>query len=188
MRTLIAATSLFMTFPARRAVAAALMTAAFASSGCGMAFYRGPRGVEGAIERQLDCDLDRQFGLKLGFATAPIASGVLRAVVDEEDDSFVKELHLRHVGVAVFQVENRGSVSGNLDPRKLGLSGWDTLVRIKDDGDQVLLLSRPGRRGGIKEAVLVSYDGDEVVLVRIKGDLDGLIRAATEAARRDRDS
>lgn len=170
---------------ARGAAAVALAAAALGSTGCGMVFYRGPRGMEGAIERQLDCDLNREFGLKLGVATASIASGVVRAAVDEENEEFLKELHLHHVGVAVFAVERRAAGPGRLDPRKLGLVGWDTVARIKDDGEQVLVLSRPGRRGGIKQAVIVTYDGEEVVLVRLKGDLDGLIRAAVEASEKD---
>lgn len=160
----------------------------FVATGCGTVFYRGPHGVEGAIERQLGCDLERRFGLKLGFATARLASGVVRAAADEEDDAFLKDLHLRQVGVAVFGVENRRGTEAPLDARKLGLPDWDTLLRVKDDGEQVLVLSRPARAGGIKEAVLISYDGDEVVLVRLKGDLDRLIQAAAAAAARDGDS
>jgi hypothetical protein len=164
-------------------LAASLLAAALASSGCGMAFYRGPRGVERAIERQLQCDLHRQFGLKLGLAAAPIASSLVRAVADEEDESFMDRLHLRHVGVAVFEVQNAAGGAGTLDPAELGLSGWNTLMRTKDGGDQVLLMSRPSRRGGIREAVLVSYDREEVVLVRVKGDLDALIAAAAKSGR-----
>jgi hypothetical protein len=169
-------------------VAATWLIALGSLSGCGLVFYRGPQGVEGAIERQLGCKLDRQFGLKLGFATAPLASSIVRAMADEEDEGFLRELHLRQVGVAVFQVEKRRGREGALDARKLGLGDWDTLVRVREDGDQMLLLSKPSRKGGIKEAVVVSYDGDEVVLVRLKGDLDRLIEAAARAAESDRDS
>ncbi len=153
------------------------------SAGCGL-FHRGPSGMEGALERQLDCDLNRQFGLELGSVTAPIASGILRAAADDEHGSLVEQLHLRHVGVAVFEVREPGDKPARLDPRKLGLEGWETVLRVKDDGDQVLLMSRP-ERGGIREAVLVSYDGEEVVVVRVKGQLDGLIQAAAAAARDD---
>jgi hypothetical protein len=174
----------------RRSLAAVVLLAAgvAGSSGCSLAFYRGPAGVEGALERQLDCDLDRQFGLKLGLVTAPLVSGIVRSAADAEDDAFVRELHLRKVGVAVFAVERPASRRRRLDPGELGLSGWDTLLRVKEDGEQVLVMSRPARNGGIKDVVLLSYDGDEVVVVRLKGDLDRLIRAAAEAASRDGDS
>lgn len=172
-----------------RILAFSILTAALVSTGCGLAFYRGPAGMEGALERQLDCELNRDFGLKLGFLTAPLASGIVRKVADDEgDEAFLKDLHLRKVAVAVFRVEDQGDHVRGLDPKKLGLSGWDTLVRVKESGEQVLVMSRPGRGGGIKDVVVVSYSGDEVVLVRLKGDLDRLVQAAAEAAARDRNS
>lgn len=171
-----------------RIVRAAFAVALLASTGCGLAFYRGPAGMEGAIEKQLDCELNRDFGLKLGFLMAPLASSIVRKTADTEDEAFLKDLHLRKVGVAVFHVQNQGSDVRGLDPRKLGLSGWNTLARVKQDGEQLLVMSKPEKAGGIRNVVLVSYDGDEVVLVRIKGDLDKLVQAAAEAAARDGNS
>jgi hypothetical protein len=162
-----------------------LMGAVLAGSGCGLAFYRGPAGMEGALERQLDCELNRDFGLKLGFLMAPLASSIVRKTADTGDEAFLKELHLRKVGVAVFHVENQGADVRRLDPAKLGLSGWNTLARVKQDGEQLLVMSKPEKSGGIRNVVLVTYDGDEVAIVRIKGDLDKLVQAAAEAAARE---
>lgn len=156
-----------------------------AGSGCGLAFYRGPAGMEGALERQLDCDLNRDFGLKLGFILAPLASSIVRKTADTGDEEFLKGLHIRKVGVAVFHVENQGNDVRRLDPGKLGLSGWDTLARVKQDGEQLLVMSKPEKSGSIRNVVLVTYNGDEVTIVRIKGDLDKLVQAAAEAAARE---
>ena len=164
---------------------AALTAMILGSSGCGLAFYRGPAGMEGALEKQLDCDLNRDFGLKLGFVLAPLASSIVRKTADTGDEEFLKGLHLRKVGVAVFHVEHQGSDVRRLDSGKLGLSGWDTLARVKQDGEQVLVMSKPEKSGGIRNVVVVTYDGGEVTIVRIKGDLDGLVRAAAEAAARE---
>jgi hypothetical protein len=90
----------------------ALMGIVLAGTGCGLAFYRGPAGMEGALERQLDCELNRDFGLKLGFLMAPLASSIVRKAADEEDEAFLQGLHLRKVGVAVFHVEHQGATSG----------------------------------------------------------------------------
>lgn len=163
----------------------ALLGTLLAGSGCGLAFYRGPAGMEGALERQLDCELNRDFGLKLGFLMAPLASSIVRKAADEEDEAFLKGLHLRKVGVAVFHVEHQGSDVRRLDPAKLGLAGWDTLARVKQNGEQLLVMSKPEKSGGIRNVVLVTYDGDEVAIVRIKGDLDKLVQAAAEAAARE---
>ncbi|HET9298962.1 MAG TPA: DUF4252 domain-containing protein [Candidatus Polarisedimenticolaceae bacterium] len=168
-----------------RIVRAALAVALLAFTGCGLAFYRGPAGMEGAIERQLDCELNRDFGLKLGFLMAPLASSIVRKTADTGDEEFLKGLHIRKVGVAVFHVENQGNDVRRLDPGKLGLSGWDTLARVKQDGEQLLVMSKPEKSGSIRNVVLVTYNGDEVTIVRIKGDLDKLVQAAAEAAARE---
>jgi hypothetical protein len=164
---------------------AVLTGAVLVGSGCGLAFYRGPAGMEGALERQLDCELNRDFGLKLGFIMAPLASSIVRKTADTDDEAFLQGLHLRKVGVAVFHVENQGSDVRRLDPAKLGLSGWNTLARVKQDGEQLLVMSKPEKSGGIRNVVLVTYNGGEVTIVRIKGDLDRLVQAAAEAAARE---
>src|SRR5687767_3119562 len=64
----------------KKIAAAALASIVLAGSGCGLAFYRGPVGMEDALERQLDCELNRDFGLKLGIFTAPLASSIVRKV------------------------------------------------------------------------------------------------------------
>jgi len=166
-------------------VGATLISLVLSASGCGLAFYRGPAGMEGALERQLDCDLNRDFGLKLGFILAPLASSIVRKTAGTDDEEFLKGLHLRKVGVAVFHVEHQGSEVHRLDPAKLGLSGWNTLARVNQDGEQLLVMSKPEKSGGIRNVVLVTYDGDEVAIVRIKGDLDKLVQAAAEAAARE---
>ena len=166
-------------------VGAVLAGLLLSGSGCGLAFYRGPAGMEGALERQLDCELNRDFGLKLGFLLAPLASSIVRKTADTGDEEFLKGLHLRKVGVAVFHVEDQGTDVRRLDPAKLGLSGWHTLARVKQDGEQLLVMSKPEKSGGIRNVVLVTYNGDEVAIVRIKGDLDKLVQAAAEAAARE---
>ena len=157
-----------------RTVPALLLTAALACTGCGLAFYRGPTGMEGALEQQLDCDLNRDFGLKLGFFTAPLASGIVRKAADQDDEQFLKGLHLRKVGVAVFHVENQGEKVRRLDPAKLGLSGWDTLARVKKDGEQVLVMSKPGKNGGIRNVVVVStiHTTTPIAVARSSGPSD----------------
>lgn len=138
--------------------------------------YRGPKGVEHALEQQMGVELDREFGIKLGFLLTKAASGVARAV---DDDDVLGELHLSSVGVATFTVEGTPQRPANLDPKKLGLRGFETVLRARDDGDDILLAVKT-KKGSVREAVLVVCDGREVVVSRFKGDLDALVRAAAE--------
>ena len=156
----------------RGALLVLVLGAVLAAPGC--VLYRGPRGVEEAIEDQMGVRLDREFGLKLGFIATKTVSGIAKAV---DDEGVLDDVSLSSIGVATFSVEGTPERPANLDPERLGLRGYETVLRARDDGDDVLLVVKAGKKS-IREAVLVVCDGEEVVISRFKGDLDGLIRSA----------
>lgn len=158
----------------RRALLLSLAAAALATAPA-CVFYRGPQGVEDALEDQMGVELEREFGIKLGFLSTKAASGLAHAIDDEDE---LGELKLSSVGVATFTVEGTPEHAPVLDPKRLGLRGFETVLRARDGGDDVLLAVR-AKKGSIREAVLVVCDGEEVVISRFKGDLDALVRAAT---------
>ena len=151
-----------------------LLATALLATAPSCVLYRGPHGIEDALEDQMGVELDREFGLKLGFVGTKMASGLVKAVDDEDE---LADLHLSSVGVATFTVEGTPERAPVLDPKRLGLRGFETVLRAKDGGDDVLLAVK-SKKGKVKEAVLVVCDGEEVVLSRFKGDLDALVRAA----------
>lgn len=157
-----------------RRMALLLLAATLVATASSCVFYRGPRGVEDALEDQMGVELEREFGIKLGFLATKAASGIVRAVDDEDA---LEEMKLSSVGVATFMVEGTPERPANLDPARLGLRGFETVLRAKDGGDDVLLAVK-SKRGTVREAVLVVCDGEEVVISRFKGDLDALVRAA----------
>ena len=150
--------------PIRCAVIAAL---AFASMGC--MTYRGPRGVESALERQLGVKLDREFGIKLGWTSTKIALSFMN---DDDEDS-IFNCDLDGVGVATFVIPP-GAGKARLDAKRLGLGDWDTAVHARDADGDMLLVTRE-KRGKIRELILVVVDDEEVVLGRLKGDLGSLV-------------
>ena len=155
-----------------RAAIVFALAGAIGAPGC--VSYRGPRGVEDALERQMGVELEREFGLKLGFVGTKTVSGLARAVDDEDA---LAAVHLTSVGVATFTIEGTPTQAPRLDPERLGLHGFETVLRAKDEGDDLLLAVR-SKRGSIREAVFVVCDGEEVVISRFEGDLDALVQAA----------
>ena len=149
----------------RCAVIAAL---AFASVGC--MTYRGPIGVESAIEKQLGVQLDREFGVKLGWTSTKI---MLSFMKDDDDEDSVFNCDLDGVGIATFVIPP-GARKARLDPKRLGLGDWDTAVHARDADGDVLLVTRE-KHGKIRELILVVVDEEEVVLGRLKGDLGELV-------------
>ena len=164
-----------MTFPnaLRGALAVALLAAA---SGC--VAYRGPRGVEAALEAQMGVELHREFGLKLGWASTKF-TGALVAHDGDDDALAIKDL--TGLGVAVFSVPRGAGRRTRLDPDRLHLGGFATVVTVRDRDGQVLLLAK-SRRGTIREIVFLACDDDEVVVARLRGDLDRLVERVMQAA------
>jgi hypothetical protein len=160
----------------RLAAAAGLLAA---STAC--VTYRGPRGIESAIEEQMGTSLEREFGLKLGWTTTKLA-GAIVAHEDDEDTLAVKDL--TGVGVAVFKVPEGASHVAGLDPARLHLGSFETLLNVRDRDGQVLVLAKT-RHNSIHEVVFVSCDDEEVVVARRRGDLDRLGEHRTRAADED---
>jgi len=160
-----------------RLVAAAVLVAA--STAC--VTYRGPRGIEAAIEDQIGADLEREFGLKLGW-TATKLTGAIVAHDGDEDALAFKDL--TGLGVAVFKVPEGASHTAGLDPARLRLGGFETLLNVRDRDGQVLVLAKT-RHGSIHEVVFLSCDDEEVVVARLRGDLNKLVEHVTQAADED---
>jgi hypothetical protein len=146
------------------------------ASGC--MTYRGPHGVEAALERKLGVELHRELGIKLG----PLSTKFAASFVGNDDDFGLKGM--TRVGVAVFEVgERNGAAPRPIEPRDLGGSGWTTVLESRDDGDQVLVLVKT-RAGSVHEMMFLAVDGDEVVVARLTGRLDELVAKAMNGANR----
>jgi hypothetical protein len=158
----------------RGALAGALIVSA---SGC--MSYRGPHGVESALEHKMGAELHRELGIKLG----PISTKFAASFVGHDDDF---DLHgMTSVGFAVFEVGARnGDAPRPIEPKDLGARGWSTVLDSRDGGEQVLLLVKP-RNGSIHDMMFLAVDADEVVVARLTGDLDRLIEKAIDGAHRD---
>jgi len=154
--------------------------AALALSAAGCMTYRGPAGVEETIERKAQVELHREAGFKLGPLSTKIAASIIN---DSGDDLDLRELS--GIGVVVFEVtKHRGAPAEPITARDLGVEGWRPMIESRSEGEQVLVLAKPGN-GEIREMMLVSIEIDEVVVARLKGHLDRLIEKTLAAADHD---
>jgi hypothetical protein len=154
-------------------VGAAVLVAS--TSGC--MTYRGPRGVEAAIERKAGVELHREVGFKLGPITTRIAASLLH------DSADARDFHdLTGIGVAVFEVrKHSGDPTHPITAKDLGVEGWQPMVESRSDGEQLLVLAKP-EDGELREMMFLSIESDEVVVARLKGHLDRLIEKTLSAA------
>jgi hypothetical protein len=151
--------------------------AVLVASACGCMTYRGPRGVEAVIERKAAVELHREMGFKLGPISTKIAVSLVHHWADDQDFR-----DLSGIGVAVFEVtRHRGDPTQPITANDLGVPGWQPMVESRSDGEQLLVLAKPGN-GELREIMFLSIDGDEVVVARLKGHLDRLIEKTLAAA------
>ena len=136
---------------------------------------RGPADVRRQLDRELGWELDREMGLRVGRATLWLA----RSFVPEEEGSPLRDVSRVEVGVyRLLSESRRRRATGHLH-----LSGLQPMVRVRGRGSDAAILVRPGRR--LREMVLISREGNEVVIVRLRGRLDSFLSTVIETARRD---
>ena len=153
---------------------------ALAISAAGCMTYRGPRGVEAAIERKGEVELHRETGFKLGPISTKITASILHHNGEDQDFRDLSE-----IGIVVFEVtRHTGAVAQPITAKDLGLEGWRPMIESLSEGEQLLVLAKT-RDGEIREMMFVSIESDEVVVARLKGHLDRLIEKTLSAADHD---
>ena len=100
----------------------------------------------------------------MGFSTSLIGSFLA------DDDEEIKELmkKAKHTRIMVFS-ENWEKTNSNFN-KFIKRSGYDKLVKIKDDNDKISLYALE-KKGVIKEIVVQISTGDELVLLGLKTNL-----------------
>jgi len=172
-----------MSFDARSGIRLAARIAAAAAltlSAVGCMTYRGPVGVEATIERKAHVGLRRDVGFKLGPLSTKIAASIIH-----DNDADLDFRDLSGIGVVVFDVtRHTGAPAEPITAKDLGVEGWRPMIESRSEGEQILILAKPGN-GEIREVMLVSIESDEVVVARLKGHLDHLIEKTLAVADHD---
>ena len=107
---------------------------------------------------------NQQADFTMGFSTSLIGSFLA------DDDEEIKELmkKAKHTRIMVFS-ENWEKTNSSFN-KFIKRSGYDKLVKIKDDNDKISLYALE-EKGVIKEIVVQISTGDELVLVGLKTNL-----------------
>ena len=150
----------------------------FVTTSC---ILRGPEDIRRELSQDADVELDREFGLRLGRCGMTLARWGMK--MGGEGDIPLKGV--KKVEVGVYEV--KGGATPRLAPPNL--PGWQTLVRMHEDGENVFVMTRE-RDGQLRKMLVVVAEDDEWVLVRISGKLDRLVEdvmryAMKEAGRED---
>jgi hypothetical protein len=127
-------------------------------------------------------DLSRETGVKLGheFSITVNRGGMWMARKglkwSGEDDISLKGI--RHVDVGIYEPD--GLRKGFEAPRSVHpdyFKGWQTLARVQEDGENVLVMTRE-KSEKVKGLLVVVTESDEWVIVRVKGNLNAILEEA----------
>lgn len=137
-----------------------------------------------ALERQLPgARFDPEFKLTLGRVSLGIAKKIVRAV--EDDDSDLRVLRaVKRVELAIYHTESMPTIvpATFRIPRiaKLEREGWETAVEAFSDDSAVWVMFRPGARTPVAEILVGVLDEDELVLVKVRGNVQQLLEQLQE--------
>jgi hypothetical protein len=156
----------------RRAGRIAIVAWAAASAAC---IFHGPEDLRRDLARTAGVDLDRESGITLGRMSLAIA----RLATDGDE---VPLQGLRKVEVGVYEVSARDDEDADRAPIVLPEPpGWQTVVRLHQEGEDVIVLVEP-REEGIRRLLIVVADEQEWILVRVRGRIEGMLEQAMQAA------
>lgn len=141
------------------------------TAGCCM---KGPAEIKHEMSLSSGKDYDRVIGLTLGRTSMALARWGLK--VAGEDEIPIKGI--RKVRVGIYEVENSWRPASTENPaRQPDLPGWEPIVRMHDDGENVMVMIRQ-RGERIKSMLVVVDEPEQLVIVRIWGNLDRLLEEA----------
>jgi hypothetical protein len=168
----------------RQGLGLALILALTLAAGC--ATSGQVRSVSQAVRAELPgIELDREVHLRLGPISFSLVRGLASLAGDELDEDDARILAaIRRVEIDVYEVRSSAPPEPSALPRlarleeRLRDQGWEPVMTVRDDGELGMVMTREDRRGRIRGMFLISYDSDELAVIRLEGHLDDLLAAA----------
>ena len=144
---------------------------------------RSFRSARNSLTEQVpDITLEKGFAISMGSGFL----GFLNVITMDEAELS----NLDHVQVAVYNVETGGQrldfndidFSETLRSRGENLH-WETIVKVRDEGEQVwVLVGMDLERDSLDAVSVFVLDNDELVMINVDGDLNNMIEFALRPA------
>ena len=144
------------------------------SGGC---WFHGPGEIRREISRTTGTEYSTELGLTLGRTSMAIARFGLD-IADEEPEFSLEGVRKIQIGIYhPLEDAEQGPARGPLGAESF--QEWDPLVRMLANGETVLVLVRE-KDARIRDMLVIVDDQSELVVVRLKGKLDRILRQAME--------
>ncbi len=162
-------------------ILAALLLAASTLAGCRDA--PSAANIQWQIEHHLPgIRLERESHVRIPRAGMMLARKIVRWAGEEDEEDLRMLSHVKRVNVATYRVlESPGAetLEGPLRfEDRLADSGWELMVRQREDDEHTWLFYRPGEAGAITHLYVVTLDDYELVVVDLAGRIDRIVAEA----------
>lgn len=159
----------------RFAVPMLALVAAALAAGC--IRPHGPEDLRRELSYTSGVRLDRQLGITVTRSGVWLARMGLNIAGED-----VPIRGLRRVEVGIYTVKGLRPGWETAGPLRIPeLDDWTPLARVRDGGDDALVLV-DDRRGRMKQMVVIATDDEEWVIVRLRGNLDRIVEDAMRFA------
>ncbi|MFT5514162.1 MAG: hypothetical protein ACI80V_000268 [Rhodothermales bacterium] len=172
-----------------RSLHLALLVLIIAPAMSGCMYSREIAHIRDDIEEILDARFEREVVVSVGprtFRTLSWITGRVPDVYAKMASDYVREID--HVKVGVYRVAespSRRDLRMDRVPR-FKRSGWEVAVRVEEEEETVWVLYRE-KYGSIRDMLVLVLGEEELVIARVRGHLNELVRLAASDAHFYRD-
>ncbi len=126
--------------------------------------WLGPVDLQWSVSQSSGMVLSKEIGVNVGGLTLRLAAGFVGP------DLPIPISDISSVDVGVYTIR-----SAKRSIRDLALPRWDRFLRVREeDGDVLAYLKRRGR--SLCGLIVIAREGDELVITRVRGNVDALIQ------------
>jgi hypothetical protein len=137
----------------------------------------GTSDVRDEVAFRTGFELEPEFGIRLGRITTAMAKPFARSASGES----VPLKGIAKVELGVYNVVGHREPAARGDLGGLELPGWEPVVRLQDGNERIQVMCRI-EDDRIRAMLVVVLDAEELVVVRLEGNLQKFLPAAIEHA------
>lgn len=155
-----------------------------AASGC-MFHTPGLAKQRQALERQIPgAEFDRTIGLKFGRISLGLARSIARASLDDSDDEESRQViallrKIKGVQVGLYRTIELPPIDTRTfrlpSDDQLRGDGWYVAAEIRGEDHVAWALAKNDARGIVRQIQVGALDEDELVLVRVRGNVQEML-------------
>lgn len=114
------------------------------------------------------------FESEFQFTVGRLGMAIVRSLADDESRDLMKSVRKVEIGVYFAESLPEGSYAPATLPKLFALDDWKTLTSVRSEDSLALVLAR-FRDENVRDMMVVVLEDEEMVLIRLRGDLQKML-------------